>query len=423
MSVKECRDCGQVKPKSEFTKRKASKDGLALYCRKCFGLRNAESKRKRLVNEGKEPTPYRPRRVVPEGMKYCPRCQEVKSVQEFGRNRSKSSGLTAYCRPCHSVTMAECKRRLYGSQRSYLLKLRYGLTAEQVEECWQSQGGVCVICLRKKASHVDHSHETGLFRALLCFPCNGALGQYDDDPGRMREAAKYLEGRSHHAESMLLELGVAVIEGHARRLAFTGRLVDKDGVPIRRLGTSRDDRLRTRYGVGEKEIEELLAIQRGVCAICCDKPAENVDHDHVTGVVRGMLCDGCNSGMGQLRDDPVALRRAADYVQGALVRTVPADDGGVRLSFTFPDVDPVTVPVDGWESYRELDGEHRKQSLEFEDRKFEVTRLRLAEGGPGYCRRWAYGPRRPSFSERMAALVRSHPEHFAKKFSEASAGV
>ncbi|MFC5754348.1 endonuclease VII domain-containing protein [Actinomadura rugatobispora] len=311
--------------------------------------------------------------------------------------------------------MLEIKRQKHGSQRNYLLKLRYGLTAEQVEEHRQRQGGVCVICLRKEASHVDHSHETGLFRALLCFPCNGALGQYEDNPGLMRESAAYLEGRTHHAQSMLLELGVAVIERHARRLAFTGRLVDRDGVPIRRLGTSRDDRLRARYGVGEGEIEELLAVQRGFCAICCDKAAENVDHDHVTGVVRGLLCGGCNTGMGQLGDDPVALRRAADYVQGALLRRVPADDGGVRLSFTFPDVDPATVPLGGWESYRERDGEHRRLCAEFEERKFELTRLRLAEGGPGYCRRWSFGPRRSSFSERIRALVQSSPEHFASK--------
>ncbi|GAA2453257.1 hypothetical protein GCM10010191_84790 [Actinomadura vinacea] len=412
MSVKECRDCGQVKPQSEFFKRKASKDGLALYCRDCFGLRNAKSKRKRLAKEGKESKPYQKRRVVPEGMKFCPRCDEVKQVREFGRNRANKSGLANYCKPCHNVTMVEIKRRKHGSERSYLLKLRYGLTAEQVKEHRRKQGGICVICLRKEASHVDHCHETGLFRALLCFPCNGALGQYEDDPGRMRDSAAYLEGRTYHARSMLLEFGVVAIAGHARRLAFKGSLVGEDGVRIRRLETARDDHLRARYGLGQTEIQEIVDMQRGLCAICCDRPAENVDHDHETGVVRGILCGGCNTGMGQLRDDPVALRRAADYVQGALIRQMPTEGGGVRLSFTFPDVDPVAVPLGGWESYRARDGEHRKVFLELDERMYGLPRLRLAASGPGYCRRWSLGPRRPSFSERVSALVRGSRDQF-----------
>jgi hypothetical protein len=296
--------------------------------------------------------------------------------------------------------MAEIKRRTHGSERNYLLKLRYRITADQVEERRQGQGGICVICLRREASHVDHDHLTGLFRALLCFPCNGALGQYEDEPRYMRESARYLEGTGSHAGLMLLEFGTLTIGGRARHL------VDVDGRRVRRLGTSRDDHLRQRYGIGDQQVRELLHAQRGGCAICADRKAEHVDHDHETGVVRGILCGPCNTGMGQFGDDPVALRRAADHVIGALIRQVPAEGGGTRFSFTLPDVDPQTVPLDGWESYRSRDGEHRKLFLEIEEEMYNDTRLRLLPGGPGFCRRHSYAGPPPSFRERFGHLFK-----------------
>jgi hypothetical protein len=41
---------------------------------------------------------------------------------------------------------------------------------------------------------VDHDHKTGELRAILCFKCNSALGNFDDDPERMHRAARYVEG-------------------------------------------------------------------------------------------------------------------------------------------------------------------------------------------------------------------------------------
>lgn len=67
---------------------------------------------------------------------------------------------------------------------------------------------------------------------------------------------------------------------------------------IRRLyGNTRHYHLRQRYGIGAAEVEELIRRQGGVCAICEQEPATQVDHDKRTGEVRGILCDGCNGGL------------------------------------------------------------------------------------------------------------------------------
>lgn len=73
--------------------------------------------------------------------------------------------------------------------------------------------------------------------------------------------------------------------------------------------------LRFAYGITESDYDRMLAEQNGTCAICgaTESPLA-VDHDHETGAVRGLLCQRCNTGLGQMRDDPEILRAAADYL-------------------------------------------------------------------------------------------------------------
>lgn len=83
-----------------------------------------------------------------------------------------------------------------------------------------------------------------------------------------------------------------------------------------RTPTSRADWLRWKYDLTEDEFDAMVEAQGGRCLICCEVPDEQlvVDHDHGTGVVRGLLCRCCNIGLGFMRDDPERLRRAADYL-------------------------------------------------------------------------------------------------------------
>ncbi|MEV5572026.1 endonuclease VII domain-containing protein [Spirillospora sp. NPDC052269] len=354
--AKVCRDCGQAKPVSEFWKRKASKDGLALYCRDCFALRNAGSHRKKAAAEGREVKEFQRRRIVPDGMKYCPRCERTKPVEDFARNRARSTGIAQYCKPCYNRIIKENRERNHGSGRNYLLKLRYGITESEADRLLAAQGGICVICLGQPASHVDHDHDTGQVRGMLCFKCNNGIGQFEDEVRRLEEAADYLEGRSSHSRSLWLEFGSTAILGQSRRHLEMRRGVKRAD----HTGSARHYKLRLKYGITEAEADALVELQRGLCAICSDREPEHIDHCHDSEAVRGALCVGCNSGMGLLGDDPGVIRRAAAYLEGSLITEVPGAGGGVRLSFTLPDVDPAGVGADGWGRVRDADVRHRK---------------------------------------------------------------
>lgn len=86
-------------------------------------------------------------------------------------------------------------------RRQEHLKERYGITMEQYGLLLAKQGGGCAICGRtqtwvtKKGSlSVDHDHQTGKIRGLLCHPCNRALGFFREDPDLIQHALDYLRG-------------------------------------------------------------------------------------------------------------------------------------------------------------------------------------------------------------------------------------
>lgn len=85
-----------------------------------------------------------------------------------------------------------------GRSRRYMLKRKYGLTEDGFAELLASQGGGCAICGttepggRAQQFHVDHHHETGTVRGILCTNCNSGLGQFKDDPSLLEAAVRYL---------------------------------------------------------------------------------------------------------------------------------------------------------------------------------------------------------------------------------------
>ncbi len=105
----------------------------------------------------------------------------------------------------------------------------------------------------------------------------------------------------------------------AKRRAYAAKKMAAGLGPVRRPQTSEERVQRKtltnrahRHGL---TVEQLLAVLApGVCAICRSPTRLHVDHDHVTGRVRGLLCASCNLGLGRFRDDPERLLSAAAYL-------------------------------------------------------------------------------------------------------------
>lgn len=187
-----CRDCSEWKPLDEFCANSQRPDGRGSYCKPCFNLRSKASYAKRLKEKRGQEVRKLP--VVPDGHRRCPACGDTKVLDDFPRNRSDSGGHGRYCKPCHNEKGKETKQRRYGGSREYHLRQRYGAGQKELDELLAEQGGVCANCGSPDPQHLDHDHRTGWVRGILCFNCNGGLGQFRDSPARLTRAITYLRG-------------------------------------------------------------------------------------------------------------------------------------------------------------------------------------------------------------------------------------
>lgn len=163
-----------------------------------------------------------------ETLKRCGKCEEWKSFCEFGKSSRSKDGLRNTCRGCrkkynqtHRVEKAEYNKeyrqvhriKLIKQQKEYRqteegkiaccrrdLKKSFGITLEDFDKMAENQNGVCAICgninINGHRLCVDHNHETGKIRALLCDHCNHLLGCAKENVTVLQSAINYLHDHS-----------------------------------------------------------------------------------------------------------------------------------------------------------------------------------------------------------------------------------
>ena len=103
---------------------------------------------------------------------------------------------------------------------------------------------------------------------------------------------------------------------------MTTRTLEQRRVHTRLVRAKERDRvvrnnLKQNYGMSLEDKVTLAARQNFQCAICLEVKPLCVDHDHLTGVIRGLLCSVCNLSLGGFQDNPVYLTRAISYLKGS----------------------------------------------------------------------------------------------------------
>lgn len=141
--TKVCSKCGIEKPLNEFGKEKRLKHGLRCWCKSC--------------------------------------CSEYNKVyNQINEKRVKAQKKEYLARPEIKAMYAEYRERNKNKKAEYDLMRTYNITIEQKQQMITDQNGLCGICRAKfknqKDACVDHDHETGKIRGMLCKTCNKLLG-------------------------------------------------------------------------------------------------------------------------------------------------------------------------------------------------------------------------------------------------------
>jgi hypothetical protein len=107
---------------------------------------------------------------------------------------------------------------------------------------------------------------------------------------------------------------IARPENKVKRQARRKLYKDKEALYNRRC------KIKKKYGITLEEYDALETQQGGVCAICKQLPSDprgyrlHVDHCHITGDIRGLLCSNCNAGLGRFKDSVERLQSAIEYL-------------------------------------------------------------------------------------------------------------
>jgi len=176
VKTRECRKCGETKPLTEeyFFHDSLNREGFEVRCKTCKNKQDKECWDRRVEEHTRNG-------VFKGGYKKCSGCGKFMPKTDFTEDVGRADGLSGYCRDCN---------------KNNQLKSRFGITIDEFNHMKATQDNRCPGCMRllepKLKPAVDHDHETGEIREVLCLNCNTILGSAHDNIRTLGNLIKYL---------------------------------------------------------------------------------------------------------------------------------------------------------------------------------------------------------------------------------------
>jgi hypothetical protein len=187
-----CTKCGVFKAYDQFNKKSKGPDGRQSECRECNKKRHAAYRK------------ANPEKIRKASKKFKDGNKEKLAAQHrewASRNKEKLRNVARAYRQRNGDKLRANEKERYRKNRKKrlesLLISKYGITQLEFDGLLQRQGNSCAICgssdpRGRGGFHVDHDHETGEVRGLLCHNCNTGLGKLGDNLESLERAVQYL---------------------------------------------------------------------------------------------------------------------------------------------------------------------------------------------------------------------------------------
>lgn len=151
------------------------------------------------------------RLIRSDGEKQCIKCGQSKSRSQFTISRRHADGRLNTCKECKNgpngeyqqnrTTRIQNAQTYYSNNKEIISKnnqvRKYGVSSSWLEERYSIQKSLCEICKRdggiKKSLCIDHDHQTGEVRGLICGKCNTAIGMVEESTEILMAIIEYLE--------------------------------------------------------------------------------------------------------------------------------------------------------------------------------------------------------------------------------------
>jgi Recombination endonuclease VII len=203
--MKTCNKCNIARALTEFKADPRNKDGLQGICKICNRLWNKKRREERRSGIG----------LIPITEKQCNSCGKTKPTSMFYKDLGIADGHATLCKSCRDVAMRKWREEHREEYNKYMrefragnkdwakdtdLKRTYGIGLEDYKRMLEEQGHVCKLCKKppqgKRPLVVDHNHETGEIRGLLCYGCNRKIVILDKSIEEREAAIAYVKGKS-----------------------------------------------------------------------------------------------------------------------------------------------------------------------------------------------------------------------------------
>ena len=226
--------------------------------------------------------------------KTCKKCGIEKDISEFEPRYEKPGKFRDQCILCQNLY----RKKWYAEKK--------GIKRLHRKEVREADPKFCVGCKTEKrlTEFGWHDRAKRQHRSI----CRDCVSEHSHD--------YYQSPRGKEKREDWIEKNKDLIERYKELYRLRG-LVH----PEQKKKNSKRYMLKYEYKMTKEEYDQRLKDQDGKCAICgTEKPYNQegknfaIDHDHKKGIIRGLLCHGCNVGLGHFKDDPSLLQRAIDYL-------------------------------------------------------------------------------------------------------------